>query len=110
MSAATERQSLPLVTCTPWCSKGDGHPDELSSKDQWCGLEIADIGMCSDRGGDADSVTVHLQRVPGRPVEIVFLHEGPQDETRLMPDEARKIAVALIAAADVAKQTNSGAR
>ena len=28
--------TLPPVTCAPWCQQGDGHPDEFHVEDQTC--------------------------------------------------------------------------
>src|SRR5665647_3064014 len=70
-SQADERQTLPPITCTPWCTDGDGHPNEVFRADQWCRTEERATMLTRDytyrdRTSEVDTVAVSVQRDPGR--------------------------------------------
>ena len=105
---ADERQTLPPITCTPWCVDGDGHPNEVFHGDQWCHTEERATMLTRDykypdHASEVDTVAVSLQRDPGRLPEVALHHTAPDDVAYLSPAEARQVAAALIAAADVAE-------
>jgi len=107
-SQADERQTLPPITCTPWCTDGDGHPNEVFRADQWCRTEERATMLTRDytyrdRTSEVDTVAVSVQRDPGRFPEVALRHTAPDDAAYLSPAEARQVAAALIAAADVAE-------
>ena len=117
MSATTvQREYMPPVVCTPWCSVGDGHPEELGRDDQLCRThellveplvrefrfgpaEIAWLDLPA-RYRVPDGYGVYARHEPGRLDEVCLRHIGPDTETFLTPNEARQVAAALIAAAD----------
>ena len=111
MSTETERVTLPPVTCQPWCMYGDGHPAEIFRADQWCRSEDVTTELVRDyrhRDGtkEVDSVAVFTVLFPGRTVEVAIDHFASDDEMFMSPAEARAIASALIAAADLADGTH----
>ena len=117
MSATTvQREHMPPVVCAPWCSDGDGHPEQLGRGDQLCHTrellveplvrefrfgpaEIAWLDLPA-RYRAPDGYGVYARREPGRLDEVCLRHIGPDTETFLTPNEARLVAAALIAAAD----------
>jgi len=103
---ADERQTLPPITCTPWCVDGDGHPNEVFHGDQWCHTEEQATMLTRDyryrdNTSEIDTVAVAVQRNPGRLPEVSLRHTAPDDVAYLSPAEARQVAAALIAAADL---------
>ena len=108
MSTTTEPTTLPPITCQSWCEDGDGHPHEVFRMDQWCRSEEAATLLVRDyrhRDGtiEVDTVAVSTVLFPGRTAEVAIRHTAPDDEAFMSPAEARAIAAALIAAADVAE-------
>ena len=107
MSTTTEIPALPPITCTPWCEDGDGHPHEVFRQDQWCRSEEVATLMVRDyqhRDGtsEVDLVAVSTVQFPGRLTEVAIRHCAAEDEAFVSPAEARAIAAALIASADLA--------
>lgn len=98
--------TLPTVTCTPWCSDGDGHPGQHDVADQWCGSEsvrvplslyptAGDAHITQDgRQAEPDFVSVCALRVPEEPVEIVLSRRLDRG-IRLTPDEGQDLVKAL---------------
>ena len=106
MTEPTERQTLPPITCTPWCMDGDGHPNEVFRADQWCRTEEQATMLTRDykyrdHTSEVDTVAVSVQRNPGRLPEVSLRHTAPDDVAYLSPAEARQVAAALIATADL---------
>lgn len=118
MTAATvQREHMPPVVCAPWCSDGDGHPEEFGRCDQLCRtrellveplvrefrFSLAEIARLDLPAGYRvpDGYGVSARRKPGRLDEVCLRHVGPDTETFLTPAEARQVAAALIATADV---------
>jgi len=95
-----ERPSGP-IQCAPWCTAGDGHPDERHVDDQWCISETYQVRFTgtAERQG-----TVHLQQHPGEPAAVVLeveLEDG--DEWIAMTvGQARSTEAALDGLAELA--------
>lgn len=109
----TEDRVAP-ITCTPWCSSGDGHPNEVYESDQNCysatdyvllplngrvrnveyGDFFAQIGVSARRDlGFLPCVHIHLTLVdPDVDVGVKFT-----------PAEARWLAAELLRTADLAE-------
>jgi hypothetical protein len=103
-----ERQPLPPVTCTPWCSDGNGHGGALFAGDQRCiSVPVQIPGSLlrpdpEDTSGEPEYVCVYGEgwANDALPPQI---HVGQSEAAglKLTVDEARQVAAALIAAADV---------
>ncbi|ULE32870.1 DUF6907 domain-containing protein [Mycobacterium sp. IDR2000157661] len=105
------------VVCTPWCDRGDGHPDEWCREDQSCWgpvdyielelepVEVEAAGRFPSRLG----VMPHRQH-DGAPLDCYLHVELPgrdvDTSARLTATEARKLAQALVTAADVIEGTS----
>ena len=105
---ADERQTLPPITCTPWCVDGDGHPNEIGREDQWCytgdahiPASLHDPVKMNDGTTVPGWVSVYGQAWHhGRAPEI---HLGQDEDAgmQLTVSEARQVAAALVTAADM---------
>ena len=115
--SATDQTTLPPVTCTPWCQYGDGHPREFMAEDQSCftadthiSASLHDPVEMNDGTTAPEWVSVYGQAWHHGMAPEIHLGQGEDGGMRLTVSEARQVAAALIAAADVIEQTNSGAR
>ena len=108
MSTETEIRQLPPITCQPWCEDGDGHPNEIFPEDQWCMSAEQTVQVShypSFKGPDGvfapEEVTVYASQhqVAAGTVTVSL---GGADTLLLSPAEARAIAAAMIASADLA--------
>jgi hypothetical protein len=102
--------TVPPVTCEPWCIYGDGHPDCVLAEDQTCYTEEMIVAVPtyypSVKGSGetyfSEIVDVYAAQTSGSPAHV-DLSLGESDTLKLSLSEARSIAAALIAAADLAE-------
>ena len=110
MSTTTTHHHIPEpVTCKSWCEYQDGHKGASSAGDQVC---------CSDEVTVVASLYPAVTMIPGNRIEpehfgvygeydheervtSVFLGRGDLAGLSMTPVEARQVAAALIAAADM---------
>jgi hypothetical protein len=106
----TERPKMPPVVCTPWCTHGDGHPDEVFRDDQQCWGLSAYVPVTrndiDNEAGPDPRIGVMAYRRPGlQPCVYVHLdgiHISPRpdqildDSVHLTALEAFDLATALM--------------
>jgi len=117
-AAALERTQFPPVTCAPWCVDGDGHPGEFCRADQWCRSESISVGPLLSEyrvpdpyayrlgralARETEELEVYLRRTPGCLDEVILFRSADDTDVSLTPDEARRLAGALLAQATVAE-------
>ena len=107
------------VQCEPWCLDGDGHQRELYRHDQWCQGEIVKVIFGLEEHAPAIPVTAVDLTEPGISVyprrhwhglpyvTLNIYREHTNDHLAIDTDlkvtvaEARELAAALLAVADV---------
>ncbi|MGV0719008.1 hypothetical protein ABQE93_26770 [Mycolicibacterium sp. XJ662] len=98
--SASLRLVPPPITCAPWCRAGDGHPDALFAEDQFCMGEWHVTPVSHD--DDGGKVSVLAYQKPGKLPDVdIEVEVDRPDSLHLTPTEARSLAAALIAVADV---------
>lgn len=88
------------VTCTSWCTYGDGHPDPLLATDQTCmsghhptiETRTADIGAYAMHRHADDTAAVAVFLMP---------HHGHGCEERLTLAQARALAGQILSCCDL---------
>ena len=113
---SAEANYVPPVPCMPWCSTGDGHPQEIGTVDQNCystdnylflplnerykGSEVgyAQIGVAAKREvGFLPFVNVHL----------TLMDPDIDTSAQFTPAEARWLAAELLRTADLVDGSTS---
>ena len=90
------------TTCEPWCSDGDGHPDELFVEDQRCDSSVMNVELSlpddpltvSPHESMPDFAMVYASK---RPAESLRIHVNHNDEPDVLytPAEAQQLIEAL---------------
>ena len=108
MTATTERATLPPVTCFPWCQYGNGHGDDVLPEDQACiSVPMWVPGSLlrpdpEDTSGEREYVAVHAQAwANGALPTMIHIGQGENYGLEVTTAEARQVAAALIATADL---------
>jgi hypothetical protein len=108
---ATKARAIPRIQCAPWCTDGDGHPNEIFRQDQRCYSPMVYVDSSLMDG----QISAHARRdIDNDPVVELHVYGFPSvfdraelDETlHFTADEARRLAVELVAAADNAEGVN----
>lgn len=93
--------SVPLTECASWCRDGDGHPRQISATDQWCWSEYADVHSSMADGQVGAYVRRNVDQEPFVEVHVYGFRNELDEQLQFSADEARQLAQALIAAADL---------
>lgn len=83
------RTTLPPVQCTPWCERGNGHPDETHRADQVCmsRSERTPVGF-----GGANCETYVIGTQNGEPMVVLGVDDGDRYvELRLTVEQAERL-------------------
>lgn len=105
---AEERPRLAPVECFPWCTDGNGHGRDILPEDQTCfSVPVQIPGSLlrpdpEDTDGEPEYVAVHAQAwANGALPTMIHIGQSENYGLAVTPDEARQVAEALIAAADL---------
>ena len=104
------RPNVAPVVCQPWCTDGDGHPDETLAEDQTCYSARTDVDLSRlprvkmDDGEVVPQVLeVMLCSGPCQPTSVVLHSEDLSICVDLTFKEARALADAFVAAVELAE-------
>ena len=101
----TERENVPPIVCTPWCGRGDGHPNEYFTSDQSC-VGVRHRVPLSLRDATGELSVMPWRNNGKRP--DVLVNVGVEDidvDVHLTPAQARLLAESLLSVAETVEAT-----
>jgi len=96
--SSTTSRTLPAVECAPWCSSGDGHPDEWHPRDQACLSDkpTVQLALMPLLEGGPDDMGAYLLRERAAGSTTVELTHNDLPVASLTLDEAAAYAQAIV--------------
>lgn len=123
MTADVQYGVVPPIECTSWCEERDGHPEEFTREGQVCWspgtyVELSLEEVHREESGDfPQGLGVMARRIQQQTVVYLHLRDiklyGPiprpyntlDSQLTMTPDEAERLAAALLGAAILVRST-----